>query len=136
MKPALAFVAPPAAPAGPGSRNDLEPCHPPRHPVASHSGRHRHKGACPFAMIAVADLLARIPRHQLQTRDGIIYAAEQFGEGLRNLGLSSPAMEEAITYGANGIAHRCAALGYTADEARDLGRLFKAHTQRWLLKTP
>ena len=78
-------------------------------------------------MIAVADLLAPIPRHQLQTRDGIIYAAEQFGEGLRNLGLSSPAMQEAITYGANGIAHRCAAL---------LGRLFKAHTQRWLLKTP
>ena len=87
-------------------------------------------------MIAIADLLTRIPRHQLQTRDGIIYAAEQFGEGLRNLGLSSPAMQEAITYGANGIAHRCATLGYTADEARDLGRLFKAHTQRWLLKTP
>jgi hypothetical protein len=30
-------------------------------------------------MIAVADLLARIPRHRLQTRDGIICAAEQFG---------------------------------------------------------
>jgi hypothetical protein len=87
-------------------------------------------------MIAVADLLARIPRHQLQTRDGIIYAAEQFGEGLRNLGLSSPAMEEAITYGANGIAHRCLAIGYSEDEARDLGRLFKVHTLCWLQNTP
>jgi hypothetical protein len=87
-------------------------------------------------MINVADLLARIPRHQLQTRDGIIWAAEQFGEGLRALGLSSPAMEEAISYGANGIAHRCLTIGYTEDEARNLGRLFKVHTQRWLLNTP
>jgi hypothetical protein len=62
VKPALAFVAPPVAPAAPGSRNDLEPCHPPRRPVARHSGRHRQKRACPFAMIAVADLLVRIPR--------------------------------------------------------------------------
>ena len=45
-------------------------------------------------------------------------------------------MEEAITYGANGIAHRCTALGYTEDEARDLGRLFKVHTLRWLQNMP
>jgi hypothetical protein len=87
-------------------------------------------------MISVADLLARIPRHQLQTRDGIIWSAEQFGEGLRALGLSSAAMEEAITYGANGVAHRCLAIGYNEDEARDLGRLFKAHTARWLSLKP
>ena len=87
-------------------------------------------------MISVADLLARIPRHQLQTRDGIIWSAEQFGEGLRALGLSSAAMEEAITYCANGVAHRCLASGYTEDEARDLGRLFKAHTVRWLSLKP
>ena len=87
-------------------------------------------------MISVADLLARIPCHQLQTRDGIIYAAEQFGEGLRALGLSPPAMEEAISYGANGVAHRCLAIGYTEEEARDLGRLFKVHTVRWLSSKP
>jgi hypothetical protein len=73
-------------------------------------------------MINVADLLARIPRHQLETRDRIIWATEQFGEGLRALGLSSPAMEGAISYGANGVAHRCFAIGYPQHETRDLGR--------------
>jgi len=45
-------------------------------------------------------------------------------------------MEEAITYDANGVAHRCLAIGYTEDEARDLGRLFKVHTVRWLSSKP
>src|SRR5262249_36122399 len=56
--------------------------------------------------MTAADILARIPRRQLQTRDGIIWAAEQYGEGLRQMRLSSPAMETAIREGEHNVELR------------------------------
>jgi hypothetical protein len=86
--------------------------------------------------MTAAEILARIPRRQLQRRNGIILAAEQYGEGLRQMRLSSPAMETAIRDGESTIKQRCLAAGYTEAEAKDCGRIFKMHCLRWLLNTP
>ena len=50
-------------------------------------------------MTDIPGLLARIERRQLQSREGIITAAEDDADGLRSVALSMPAMEEAIAAG-------------------------------------
>jgi hypothetical protein len=83
-----------------------------------------------------ADLLAKIPRRNLQTRDGIICSAERFAEALRQLRLSVGAEERAIRDAEHNIKVRCLAAGYTENEAKDCARVFKVHTLRWLMNTP
>jgi hypothetical protein len=72
----------------------------------------------------------------LQSRDGLIVAAEHYGEALRQLRLSSDVEAQAIRDGERNVVMRCRAIGYSDDEARDCGRVFKAHALRWLLNTP
>jgi hypothetical protein len=83
-----------------------------------------------------ADLLERIPRRNLQTRDGLIVAAERYGEALRQLRLSVGAEAQAIRDGERNVVLRCRAIGYNDTEAHDCGRTFKVHTLRWLMNTP
>jgi hypothetical protein len=83
-----------------------------------------------------ADFLAGIPRRQLQTRDGIIVAAEHYGAELRKLRLSPATEAAAIRDGERAVKQRCAAAGYSDAEAKDCGRIFKVHCLRWLINTP
>jgi hypothetical protein len=83
-------------------------------------------------MTDILALLATITRRDLQTRDSVVFAAERFAAGLLGLNMSAPALDEAIVTGATSITTR-RAMGYTEDEARHLGRLFRVHALRWLL---
>jgi hypothetical protein len=84
-------------------------------------------------MTDIAGLIANIARRDLQTRDGVVFAAERYAQGLLAIAMSKPALDEAIITSATSITARCRAMGYTEEEAADLGRLFRVHALHWLL---